>query len=97
VATRKRLVCGWEFAPRRAPILPVEHARNQVLAVDRRLNEDPEVERHPAAKLSLPPALPEASLLAAMIRKKKDADGLHSLKLGRLLKGEPVSQLHPAG
>ncbi|NQV09768.1 MAG: bifunctional methylenetetrahydrofolate dehydrogenase/methenyltetrahydrofolate cyclohydrolase FolD [Cyanobacteria bacterium] len=67
--------------------LPADTTPDQVLAVIRRLNEDPEVDGI-LLQLPLPFGLPEASLLAA-IDPEKDADGLHSLNLGRLLKGEP--------
>lgn len=52
-----------------------------------RLNADPEVDGI-LLQLPLPAGLPEAPLLAA-IDPDKDADGLHTLNLGRLLKGEP--------
>ncbi|MBM5815585.1 MAG: bifunctional methylenetetrahydrofolate dehydrogenase/methenyltetrahydrofolate cyclohydrolase FolD [Cyanobacteria bacterium K_Offshore_surface_m2_239] len=51
-----------------------------------RLNADPEVDGI-LLQLPLPPGLREGPLLAA-IDPAKDADGLHTLNLGRLLKGE---------
>ena len=53
----------------------------------RSLNADPEVDGI-LLQLPLPDALPEGPLLEA-IDPDKDADGLHTLNLGRLLKGEP--------
>ncbi|MEB3321944.1 MAG: bifunctional methylenetetrahydrofolate dehydrogenase/methenyltetrahydrofolate cyclohydrolase FolD [Synechococcaceae cyanobacterium] len=58
-----------------------------VLEEIRRLNADPAVDGI-LLQLPLPEGLEEAPLLAA-IDPEKDADGLHTLNLGRLLKGEP--------
>jgi methylenetetrahydrofolate dehydrogenase (NADP+)/methenyltetrahydrofolate cyclohydrolase len=58
----------------------------EVLAVIRRLNGDPAVDGI-LLQLPLPEGLAERPLLAA-IDPEKDADGLHTLNLGRLLKGE---------
>ncbi|KEF41785.1 MAG: 5,10-methylene-tetrahydrofolate cyclohydrolase [Cyanobium sp. CACIAM 14] len=58
----------------------------EVLAVIRRLNDDPAVDGI-LLQLPLPAGLVEGPLLAA-IDPGKDADGLHTLNLGRLLKGE---------
>jgi methylenetetrahydrofolate dehydrogenase (NADP+)/methenyltetrahydrofolate cyclohydrolase len=52
-----------------------------------RLNADPAVDGI-LLQLPLPAGLEESPLLAA-IDPEKDADGLHTLNLGRLLKGEP--------
>ncbi len=52
-----------------------------------RLNATPEVDGI-LLQLPLPPGFEEGPLLAA-IDPEKDADGLHTLNLGRLLKGEP--------
>jgi methylenetetrahydrofolate dehydrogenase (NADP+)/methenyltetrahydrofolate cyclohydrolase len=52
-----------------------------------RLNADPAVDGI-LLQLPLPAGLDEGPLLAA-IDPAKDADGLHTLNLGRLLKGEP--------
>ncbi len=57
-----------------------------VLALIRRLNADPTVDGI-LLQLPLPEGLAEEPLLAA-IDPDKDADGLHTLNLGRLLKGE---------
>ena len=58
-----------------------------VLATIERLNADPAVDGI-LLQLPLPAGLDERPLLAA-IDPEKDADGLHTLNLGRLLKGEP--------
>jgi methylenetetrahydrofolate dehydrogenase (NADP+)/methenyltetrahydrofolate cyclohydrolase len=58
-----------------------------VLEVIRNLNADPQVDGI-LLQLPLPAALEEGPLLEA-IDPDKDADGLHTLNLGRLLKGEP--------
>jgi methylenetetrahydrofolate dehydrogenase (NADP+)/methenyltetrahydrofolate cyclohydrolase len=59
----------------------------EVLATIQRLNDDPAVDGI-LLQLPLPAGLDEGPLLAA-IDPQKDADGLHTLNLGRLLKGEP--------
>jgi methylenetetrahydrofolate dehydrogenase (NADP+)/methenyltetrahydrofolate cyclohydrolase len=59
----------------------------EVLERIQRLNADPEVDGI-LLQLPLPAGLEEGPLLAA-IDPGKDADGLHTLNLGRLLKGEP--------
>jgi methylenetetrahydrofolate dehydrogenase (NADP+)/methenyltetrahydrofolate cyclohydrolase len=58
----------------------------EVLAAIRRLNADPAVDGI-LLQLPLPAGLAEGPLLEA-IDPDKDADGLHTLNLGRLLKGE---------
>jgi methylenetetrahydrofolate dehydrogenase (NADP+) / methenyltetrahydrofolate cyclohydrolase len=58
-----------------------------VLAAVQRLNADPACDGI-LLQLPLPAGLEEGPLLAA-IDPEKDADGLHTLNLGRLLKGEP--------
>lgn len=58
-----------------------------VLEQIQRLNGDPEVDGI-LLQLPLPAGLEEGPLLEA-IDPDKDADGLHTLNLGRLLKGEP--------
>ncbi len=58
----------------------------EVLAAVRQLNGDPACDGI-LLQLPLPAGLDEAPLLAA-IDPEKDADGLHTLNLGRLLKGE---------
>ena len=59
----------------------------EVRATIERLNGDPDVDGI-LLQLPLPPGLEEGPLLAA-IDPQKDADGLHTLNLGRLVKGEP--------
>jgi methylenetetrahydrofolate dehydrogenase (NADP+)/methenyltetrahydrofolate cyclohydrolase len=67
--------------------LPADTSAAEVLATIQRLNADPAVDGI-LLQLPLPAGLDEAPLLAA-IDPEKDADGLHTLNLGRLLKGEP--------
>jgi methylenetetrahydrofolate dehydrogenase (NADP+)/methenyltetrahydrofolate cyclohydrolase len=67
--------------------LPAETPAAEVLATIQRLNADPAVDGI-LLQLPLPVGLDERPLLAA-IDPEKDADGLHTLNLGRLLKGEP--------
>jgi methylenetetrahydrofolate dehydrogenase (NADP+)/methenyltetrahydrofolate cyclohydrolase len=67
--------------------LPADTPAAEVLATIERLNADPDVDGI-LLQLPLPIGLEEGPLLAA-IDPAKDADGLHSLNLGRLLKGEP--------
>ncbi|MCT0199048.1 bifunctional methylenetetrahydrofolate dehydrogenase/methenyltetrahydrofolate cyclohydrolase FolD [Synechococcus sp. CS-1325] len=67
--------------------LPADTTPEQLLAAIERLNADPDVDGI-LLQLPLPAGLDEGPLLAA-IDPDKDADGLHSLNLGRLLKGEP--------
>jgi methylenetetrahydrofolate dehydrogenase (NADP+)/methenyltetrahydrofolate cyclohydrolase len=59
----------------------------EVLAAVQRLNADPACDGI-LLQLPLPAGLDEGPLLLA-IDPEKDADGLHTLNLGRLLKGEP--------
>jgi len=67
--------------------LPADTSAEEVLATIRRLNADPAVD---GILLQLPlPAGLEAEPLLGAIDPEKDADGLHTLNLGRLLKGEP--------
>ena len=67
--------------------LPATTAAAQVQAEIERLNADGAVDGI-LLQLPLPAGLAEGPLLAA-IDPEKDADGLHTLNLGRLLKGEP--------
>jgi methylenetetrahydrofolate dehydrogenase (NADP+)/methenyltetrahydrofolate cyclohydrolase len=67
--------------------LPADATADQVLADVQQLNQDPACDGI-LLQLPLPLSLDEAPLLAA-IDPEKDADGLHTLNLGRLLKGEP--------
>ena len=67
--------------------LPADVSADQVLGAIRELNDDERVDGI-LLQLPLPRGLDETPLLAA-IAPEKDADGLHTLNLGRLLKGEP--------
>ena len=67
--------------------LPGTSTQADVLAALAALNADPLVDGI-LLQLPLPSGLDEGPLLAA-IDPDKDADGLHTLNLGRLLKGEP--------
>jgi methylenetetrahydrofolate dehydrogenase (NADP+)/methenyltetrahydrofolate cyclohydrolase len=67
--------------------LPANTPAAEVLSAIQRLNADPQVDGI-LLQLPLPAGLDEGPLLAA-IDPAKDADGLHTLNLGRLLKGEP--------
>ncbi len=67
--------------------LPAGTPAEVLLAEIRRHNADPQVDGI-LLQLPLPDGLAEGPLLAA-IDPDKDADGLHTLNLGRLLKGEP--------
>ncbi len=66
--------------------LPADISNNQLLATIEQLNADTRVDGI-LLQLPLPKGLDEGPLLAA-IDPNKDADGLHTLNLGRLLKGE---------
>ena len=67
--------------------LPASASAEDVLSAIQRLNADPQVDGI-LLQLPLPDGLDEGPLLAA-IDPAKDADGLHTLNLGHLLKGEP--------
>ena len=67
--------------------LPADTSQAEVLATIEALNGDDRVDGI-LLQLPLPPGLQERPLIAA-IDPDKDADGLHTLNLGRLLKGEP--------
>lgn len=67
--------------------LPADITPADLLAAIGALNADPAVDGI-LLQLPLPDGLAEGPLLAA-IDPDKDADGLHTLNLGRLLKGEP--------
>ena len=67
--------------------LPAATPAAEVLAAVQRLNADPTCDGI-LLQLPLPADLNEGPLLLA-IDPEKDADGLHTLNLGRLLKGEP--------
>jgi len=66
--------------------LPSDIPNYQLLATIEQLNADPRVDGI-LLQLPLPKGIDEGPLLAA-IDPNKDADGLHTLNLGRLLKGE---------
>ncbi|MFM8661653.1 MAG: bifunctional methylenetetrahydrofolate dehydrogenase/methenyltetrahydrofolate cyclohydrolase FolD [Cyanobium sp.] len=67
--------------------LPAATPAAEVLAAVQRLNAEPTCDGI-LLQLPLPAGLDEGPLLLA-IDPEKDADGLHTLNLGRLLKGEP--------
>lgn len=67
--------------------LGASSSADEVAAVIERLNADPAVDGI-LLQLPLPAGLAEGPLLA-LIDPEKDADGLHTLNLGRLAKGEP--------
>jgi methylenetetrahydrofolate dehydrogenase (NADP+)/methenyltetrahydrofolate cyclohydrolase len=67
--------------------LAADSTSARVLSLIAELNADPAVDGI-LLQLPLPPGLDEEPLLMA-IDPEKDADGLHSLNMGRLLKGEP--------
>jgi methylenetetrahydrofolate dehydrogenase (NADP+)/methenyltetrahydrofolate cyclohydrolase len=67
--------------------LPANTPAAEVLGAIQRLNADPQVDGI-LLQLPLPAGLDEGPLLAA-IDPAKDADGLHTLNLGHLVKGEP--------
>ncbi len=67
--------------------LPGDTPPAEVLQTIEGLNANPEVDGI-LLQLPLPAGLDEGPLLMA-IDPQKDADGLHTLNLGRLLKGEP--------
>ena len=76
--------------------LPAATPAAEILAVIEALNADPTVDGI-LLQLPLPAGLKDGPLLAA-IDPAKDADGLHTLNLGRLLKGEPAPRsCTPAG
>ena len=66
--------------------LPADTSPKDVLRTIRALNDDPRVDGI-LLQLPLPAGLDERPLLEA-IDPEKDADGLHTLNMGRLLKGE---------
>jgi methylenetetrahydrofolate dehydrogenase (NADP+)/methenyltetrahydrofolate cyclohydrolase len=82
----KEKACGRVGIASHGAHLPGDTSAGEVLAVIQRLNADPTVDGI-LLQLPLPEGLEEGPLLAA-IDPDKDADGLHTLNLGRLLKGE---------
>jgi methylenetetrahydrofolate dehydrogenase (NADP+)/methenyltetrahydrofolate cyclohydrolase len=83
----KEKACGRVGITSLGEHLPAGAAAAAVLAAVQRLNADPACDGI-LLQLPLPSGLEEGLLLAA-IDPEKDADGLHTLNLGRLLKGEP--------
>ncbi len=76
--------------------LPRETSQPEVEALIQQLNEDPRVDGI-LVQLPLPPHLDTVKLLHA-ITPDKDADGLHPMNLGRLLRGEEgLRSCTPAG
>lgn len=67
--------------------LPAGTTEEELLAVVKRLNEDPRVHGI-LVQLPLPPGLSEKRILYAL-SPDKDVDGLHPVNQGRLLAGEP--------
>ncbi|MBM5825143.1 MAG: bifunctional methylenetetrahydrofolate dehydrogenase/methenyltetrahydrofolate cyclohydrolase FolD [Cyanobacteria bacterium M_surface_10_m2_119] len=83
----KEKACGRVGITSLGAHLPAAAPAAEVLAAVQRLNADPTCDGI-LLQLPLPAGLDEGPLLLA-IDPEKDADGLHSLNLGRLLKGEP--------
>lgn len=83
----KQKACGRIGVASYLTHLPETVSAAKVLATIQALNIDERVDGI-LLQLPLPKGLDEGPLLAA-IDPEKDADGLHTLNLGRLLKGEP--------
>lgn len=83
----KEKACGRVGITSLGAHLPAAAPAAEVLAAVQRLNADPTCDGI-LLQLPLPAGLDEGPLLMA-IDPEKDADGLHTLNLGRLLKGEP--------
>ena len=83
----KEKACGRVGITSLGAHLPAAAPAAEVLAAVQRLNADPACDGI-LLQLPLPAGLDEGPLLLA-IDPDKDADGLHTLNLGRLLKGEP--------
>jgi len=83
----KEKACGRVGIRNLGQHLPAATPQATVRALLETLNNDPAVDGI-LLQLPLPDGLAEGPLLAA-IDPDKDADGLHTLNLGRLLKGEP--------
>lgn len=82
----KEKACGRVGITSLGAHLPAAAPAAEVLAAVQRLNADPTCDGI-LLQLPLPAGLDEGPLLMA-IDPEKDADGLHTLNLGRLLKGE---------
>ena len=82
----KEKACGRVGIGSHGGHLAADTPAEEVLALIRRLNADPTVDGI-LLQLPLPEGLAAEPLLAA-IDPDKDADGLHTLNLGRLIKGE---------
>lgn len=89
----KEKACGRIGITNLGAHLPAETPAAEVLSTIQRLNADPAVDGI-LLQLPLPDGLDEGPLLAA-IDPEKDADGLHTLNLGRLLKGSPAPAAAP--
>lgn len=75
---------------------PVTATQSEVLAVIEELNQNPGVDGI-LVQLPLPPHLDSVELITA-IDPRKDADGLHPVNLGKLVRGEPgLRSCTPAG
>ncbi|PLS69007.1 MAG: bifunctional methylenetetrahydrofolate dehydrogenase/methenyltetrahydrofolate cyclohydrolase FolD [Cyanobacteria bacterium M5B4] len=75
---------------------PVTASQSEVLAVIEELNQNPGVDGI-LVQLPLPPHLDSVELITA-IDPRKDADGLHPVNLGKLVRGEPgLRSCTPAG
>ena len=85
--SNKEKACGRVGITSLGAHLPAAAPAAEVLAAVQRLNADPTCDGI-LLQLPLPAGLDEGPLLLA-IDPEKDADGLHTLNLGRLLKGEP--------
>ncbi len=92
----KEKACGRVGITSHGAHLAADAPAEEVAAVIERLNADPAVDGI-LLQLPLPKGLEEGPLLA-LIDPEKDADGLHTLNLGRLAKGEPGARsCTPAG
>ena len=87
VIANKEKACAWVGVTSTGVHLSADSAADDVLLELQRFNRDPLVDGI-LLQLPLPDGLDEGPLLTA-IDPDKDADGLHTLNLGRLLKGEP--------
>jgi methylenetetrahydrofolate dehydrogenase (NADP+)/methenyltetrahydrofolate cyclohydrolase len=81
---RQTLACGMESFEHK---LPADAAETDLLAIVKRLNEDPAVDGI-LVQLPLPPHIDEAKVIAT-IDPDKDVDGFHVINAGRLAVGQP--------